>query len=54
MGKRVLRTEREFNAAAGFTSAHDRLPDFFQEEPLSPHNVVFDVPEQELDSVYNF
>ena len=54
LGKRVLRTEREFNAAAGFTSAHDRLPDFFQEEPLSPHNVVFDVPEQELDSVYNF
>jgi aldehyde:ferredoxin oxidoreductase len=46
--------EREFNKAAGFGPAHDRLPRYFTREPLAPHGVVFDVPEAELDSVYNF
>jgi len=54
LGKYVLRTEREFNTQAGFTSADDRLPSFFKEEPLAPHNVVFDVPDEELDQVYDF
>jgi aldehyde:ferredoxin oxidoreductase len=53
-GKRILRDERKFNAAAGFTSADDRLPEFFQTEPLAPHNIVFDVPSEELDQVFNF
>ena len=54
LGQNVLKTERGFNAAAGFTAAEDRLPDFFKEEPLPPHNVVFDVSDQALDTVYNF
>lgn len=53
-GKAVLRIERRFNEAAGFTTAHDRLPDFMTREKLPPHDVVFDVPEEELDSVYQF
>ena len=53
-GKQILRKERAFNAAAGFTSKDDRLPEFFQDEPLSPHQAVFDVPEKELDEVFNF
>ncbi|MCD6506977.1 hypothetical protein J7M22_10180 [Candidatus Poribacteria bacterium] len=38
----------------GFTNADDRLPSFFKVEKLPPHNVVFDVPDEELDTVYNF
>ncbi|MFQ6040644.1 MAG: aldehyde ferredoxin oxidoreductase family protein [Candidatus Poribacteria bacterium] len=54
LGKNILRTEREFNKAAGFSAADDRLPDFFKTEKLTPHNVVFDVPDEELDTVFNF
>ena len=53
-GKQILRKERAFNEAAGFTSKDDRLPEFFTEEPLSPHKIVFDVPNEELDQVFNF
>ena len=53
-GKQILRTEREFNRAAGFTASDDRLPAFFSNEPLTPHNVVFDVTDEELDQVFDF
>jgi aldehyde:ferredoxin oxidoreductase len=53
-GKEVLRAERAFNLAAGFTAADDRLPEFFKKEALPPHNVVFDVPDKELDQLFNF
>jgi aldehyde:ferredoxin oxidoreductase len=52
-GKYVLKTEHEFNIAAGFTSKDDRLPEFF-EEPIPPHNVVWDMPDADLDSFWNF
>jgi aldehyde:ferredoxin oxidoreductase len=51
-GKTVLREERSFNTAAGFNEASDRLPEFMTDEPLPPHNVVFDVPDEEIDSLY--
>jgi len=54
LGKRVLKAERDFNARAGFTSADDRLPAFFRHEKLPPHQAVFDVPDAELDTVFNF
>jgi len=54
LGKRVLKTERDFNTKAGFTKEHDRLPSFFKNEKLAPHNVVFTVPDEELDKVYNW
>jgi aldehyde:ferredoxin oxidoreductase len=53
-GKQILKTERDFNVAAGFTAADDRLPEFFSKEPLTPHNVVFDVTDEELDQVLDF
>ena len=43
LGKQILKVEREFNIKAGFTSADDRLPEFFGLEELPPHNTVFDV-----------
>ncbi len=54
MGQKVLKIEREFNIKAGFTKEHDRLPAFFKKEKLPPHNVVFDVKDEELDQFYNF
>jgi aldehyde:ferredoxin oxidoreductase len=53
-GQAILRAEREFNAGAGFTRLDDRLPDFFKEEPLEPHGVVFDVPDEALDELHDF
>lgn len=52
MGSEVLRTERAFNQAAGFTNLDDRLPEFFKTEILPPHDLVFDVKDEELDSIF--
>lgn len=54
LGKSVLKSERDFNARAGFTKADDRLPEFFKKELLPPHNVTFTVKDEELDSVFNW
>jgi aldehyde:ferredoxin oxidoreductase len=54
LGKTVLSNERDFNARAGFTKEHDRLPRFFSTDPVSPHNITFMVGEQDLDSVFGF
>ncbi|MBW1704717.1 MAG: aldehyde ferredoxin oxidoreductase [Deltaproteobacteria bacterium] len=54
LGIRVLKAEREFNRKAGFTNKDDRLPKFFYEEPLPPHNTVFVISEEELDSTFDF
>jgi aldehyde:ferredoxin oxidoreductase len=52
IGKSIIDTEIKFNKAAGFTSADDRLPEFLLKEPLPPYNEVFDVPDDDLDSVF--
>jgi aldehyde:ferredoxin oxidoreductase len=54
LGRKVLGMERDFNARAGFTAQHDRLPSFFKTEPVPPHNVTFDVKDEELDQVFNW
>ena len=54
LGKKVLTSERDFNARAGFTSAQDRLPRFMMTEPLAPHNVTFQVKDEDLDKVFNW
>ncbi len=54
MGIRVLKAEREFNRRAGFTNEDDRLPRFYYEEPLPPHNTVFVISDEELDSALDF
>ena len=54
LGRETLELEREFNRAAGFTCADDRLPEWMAREPLPPHNVVFDVAEKDLDSVFDW
>jgi aldehyde:ferredoxin oxidoreductase len=54
LGKKILDYERDFNTQAGFTSKHDRLPSFFKTEALPPHNVTFEVKDEDLDQVYNW
>lgn len=52
VGTKILKTEKDFNKRAGFTNKDDRLPKFFREEQLPPHNVTFDVTDEELDKVF--
>ncbi len=52
LGRETLRLERAFNRAAGFTPAHDRLPEWMTQEPLPPLGAVFDVPEEDLDGLF--
>jgi aldehyde:ferredoxin oxidoreductase len=54
LGKSILKQEREFNAKAGFTKAMDRLPDYFKNEKLPPHQVTFLVKDEDLDQVFNW
>jgi aldehyde:ferredoxin oxidoreductase len=49
----VLRTELEFNRRAGLTAADYRIPEFMCNELLPPHNVTFDVPDSDLDSIFD-
>jgi len=53
-GHQILSAERDFNARAGFTELDDRLPRFFETEPLAPHNTTFEVTPAELDAVFNW
>lgn len=52
IGKETIDKERAFNTDAGFTSSHDRVPEFMNIEKLPPHNVTFEVSEEILDSVH--
>jgi aldehyde:ferredoxin oxidoreductase len=54
LGKTVLKREHGFNLAAGFNQAHDRLPEFFEYDPVPPHNVVWDFTPEEIDEFWNF
>lgn len=54
IGQQIIKIEREFNERAGFTKEHDRVPEFMKYEKLPPHNVIFDVPDEELDAVHGF
>ncbi len=53
IGGDIVKKERAFNEAAGFTKVDDRMPEFMKYEKLPPHNVVFDVPDEVLDKVHN-
>ena len=54
LGRESLKLEREFNRRAGFTNADDRLPEWMTREKLPPNFSVFDVPEEDLDGVFNW
>jgi aldehyde:ferredoxin oxidoreductase len=54
LGIRILKAEKEFNRRVGFTAEDDRLPKFFYEEPLPPHNGVFPMSDEEIDAMFDF
>ena len=54
LGKKVLKFERDFNERAGFSNKDDRLPDYFKNEKLPPHDVTFTVKDEDLDELFNF
>jgi aldehyde:ferredoxin oxidoreductase len=54
LGKSILTNERDFNTRAGFSAQHDRLPEFFKKESLPPHNLTFQVKDEELDTFFNW
>jgi len=54
LGKETLKMEREFNRRAGFTKEDDRIPKWMRQTPIHPHGSVFDVPEDEMDNLFNW
>jgi aldehyde:ferredoxin oxidoreductase len=54
MGIRTIRAELDFNRKAGFTNKDDRLPRFFYEEPLAPHNTVVQISDEDMDKTFEF
>ncbi|NPA93609.1 MAG: aldehyde ferredoxin oxidoreductase [Chloroflexi bacterium] len=53
LGRETIRLERAFNWRAGFTTADDRLPEWMTREPVPPTGAVFDVPEEDLDTIFD-
>jgi aldehyde:ferredoxin oxidoreductase len=45
--------EREFNRRAGFTAKDDRIPEWMTREPIPETGAVFDVPEEDLDHIFD-
>lgn len=54
LGKSILKNERDFNLRAGLTAETDRLPEYFKKEALPPHNITFQVSDEDLDSVHTY
>lgn len=54
LGKHILKVEHQFNIDAGFTNKDDRLPEFFKNEPVAPHNAIWDFTDAEIDEFWNF
>ena len=53
LGKECLRLELVYNRSAGFTKVDDRLPKWMTEEVLPQVKTTFDVPDQELDGIFD-
>ena len=54
LARQTIRDEKEFNRQAGFTPAHDKLPDFFRDEVNPATGTTWDVTDAELQTVHNF
>ena len=52
LGAQILDLEREFNKKAGVSEVFRPMPEFMREEPLPPLNSVFDIPEEEMQSIW--
>lgn len=52
IGLDTILTEREFNKRAGVSEEYYPIPEFMEEEPLPPTNAVFDVPMEEIVTMW--
>ncbi|MFO8192721.1 MAG: aldehyde ferredoxin oxidoreductase C-terminal domain-containing protein [Bacillota bacterium] len=52
IGDEILRLEHDFNLQAGIGKEADRMPEFMTYEKLPPHDVVWDVTDEELDAFW--
>lgn len=53
IGDEILRLERDFNMRAGIGKEADRIPEFMKYEKLPPHNHVWEITDEELDSFWD-
>lgn len=53
MGIQCLNTEEKFNARAGIGMGNCDLPEFMRDEPLPPHNTVFDISNSEMSTIWS-
>jgi aldehyde:ferredoxin oxidoreductase len=53
LGAKILDLERKFNEGAGVSEHFCRMPEFMREEPLPPNNTVFDITQEELESIWD-
>lgn len=54
LSKEALIRERRFNEKAGFTSAHDKLPEFFYTEANPVTGTLFDVSKEDMEKIHEF
>ncbi len=54
LGRETIDLEREFNRRAGFGPQDDRLPEWMTTEALPPLDCVFDVPDEDLDRIFDW
>jgi len=52
LGRKTIQLELEFNRRAGFSPADDRIPEWMRRESLPPTGSVFDVSDDDIDSVF--
>lgn len=52
IGAEILDIEHQFNLKAGIGKEADRMPEFMKYEKLPPHNQVWDVTDEELDTFW--
>ncbi len=52
MGVACLETEEKFNSLAGLGMHHCDVPEFMRQEPLPPHNTIFDIPKTDMHKIW--
>lgn len=53
LGRETIKLEREFNRRAGFTNVDNRIPEWMTREKLPSVDTAFDVPEEEMDVIFD-
>lgn len=53
LGAHILDLERAFNEKAGVSEKFRPMPEYMREEPLPPNNTVFDISEEEMQSIWD-